>query len=189
MEFDVILKERRSIRSYAKKKVSFQDVLAVCEAARYTPMAGNLYTIRLIIVSDKEKKAKLMEAALDQEFVAQAPYVIVVCSDLALIKRSYGKRGIEIYARQQAGAAIQNMLLKITDLGLASCWVGAFDEKTVKDVLKIPEKIRVEALLPIGHAKEKVRARIKPELKQILSFEEYGVKAVKERRGNPIVKK
>ncbi|MCK4721500.1 nitroreductase family protein, partial [bacterium] len=54
-------------------------------------------------------------------------YIIVVCSDITQLKRSYGSRA-EMYGRQQAGAVIENILLKVTDLKLASCWVGAFDE-------------------------------------------------------------
>jgi len=178
MEFDELLKERKSVRNYSTKAVSFGDIVRVCEAARYSPMAGNIYTIRLIVVGNKETKAKLAGAALEQEFVADAPYVIVVCSDLANLARSYGARA-EIYSRQQAGAAIENMLLKVTELGLATCWIGAFDDNAVKRILNIPEKIQVEAILPIANPLGKTTQKKKPELKQILYFEKWGQGTVK----------
>lgn len=173
-----MIKKRRSIRAYKTRKVPFSKIVKICEAARYAPMAGNIYTIRLIVVEDKEKKAKLAEASFHQDFIAEASHVIVVCSDLSLLKRSYGERAF-IYGRQQAGAAIQNMLLKITELGLASCWIGAFDENAVKRILRIPESIQVEALLPVGFGREKPREIVKPELKTILNFEFYGLKVSK----------
>lgn len=172
MEFDKLLKERKSIRSYSTKTVAFDDVVAVCEASRFAPMAGNIYTVRLVLVTDKEKKRKLSEAALGQEFIADASCVIVVCSDLTQLIRSYGKRAL-IYSRQQAGAVIENMLLKVTELGLGSCWVGAFDENAVRRILNIPDSIQIEALLPIANPIGKTRAKKKPELKFILYFEKW----------------
>lgn len=178
MDFDKVLKARHSVRKYSMKKVSFSDVVAVCEAACFAPMAGNIFTIRLIIVSDEKKKAELAEAALGQEFIAKAPYIIIICSDLQQVKRSYGSRA-EIYARQQAGAAVENMFLKVMDLGLATCWVGAFDDNAVKRILQIPEQIQVEALLPIAYAFGKEEAKKKLELKQILHFEKFGQRTEK----------
>lgn len=185
MDFDKVLKGRKSIRSFCGKAVSFKDVVEICEAVRFSPIAGNVPTIKLVLISDKKKIGELTEAALRQECIAKACHVIAVCSDTDNIVRSYGERG-KIFARQQAGAAIENMLLKVTDLGLASCWVGAFDEEMVKRALEIPKHVQVEALLPIGCAKGKIPAKTKPELKSFLSFERYGVKTTKpEQRDNP----
>ncbi len=175
MDFDKLIKKRASIRRYSMKKVSASDLTAVCEAARFIPVAGNIYTIRLIVVSDKESKEKIAEACLGQEFVREASFLIVVCSDLSLLKRSYGSRA-EIYGKQHAGAAIQNMLLKITDLELASCWIGAFDENAIKRILKIPEDIQVEAVLTLANPISEEKPKKKPDLKHIIYFEKYGQK-------------
>lgn len=184
MDFDCLLKERKSIRSYSVKNVSFENIIKICEAARYSPMAGNIYTVRLIIVSNKETKQKLVEAALDQEFILDAPYIIVVCSDISNLERAYGERAA-IYSRQQAGAAIENMLLKVTELGLASCWIGAFEENAVKRILNIPDKIQVEAILPIANPLGEPQAKKKPELKQIVYFEKWNQTMAKPLRRLP----
>ncbi|MGB9707998.1 MAG: nitroreductase family protein [Candidatus Pacearchaeota archaeon] len=174
MYFDELLKERKCVRHYSSKPVRFDEIVAICEAARFSPMAGNIYTIKLIIVSDKETKAKLAEAALGQEFIKDAPYVLVVCSDLTNLTRSYGERGERVYSRQQAGAVIENMFLKAVELGVATCWVGAFEEKAVRRILKIPDKVQVEVILPIGIPAGKTATKKKPELKQIIYFEKWG---------------
>ena len=184
MDFDKLLKKRCCIRRYSTKKVPFSKLIDVCEAARFTPMAGNIHTIKLIIVSNEKKKQELSEAALNQEFIAKAPYVIVVCSDLTQLERSYGTRA-EIYGRQQAGAAIENMLLKATDLGLASCWVGAFDEDVVKRILQIPNSVKIEALLPIANPFGKTTAKNKPPLKFMVYFEKWGLGTAKPQRKVP----
>jgi len=179
MDFDKVLRERKCTRSFSTKKVSFDEVAEICEAARFAPMAGNIYTVRLVLVSDKKTKQQLVEAALDQEFIGEADYVIAVCSDIGQLARSYGSRA-EIYARQQAGAAIENIFLKAMDLGLATCWIGAFDENAVKRILNIPDEVRVEALLPISHAVAgKAEMKKKPDLKMILNFEKWGQKTAK----------
>jgi hypothetical protein len=185
MEFDKILKERHCARTYSAKKVEFKDVVAICEAALSAPMAGNIFTLKLVVVSDKKKKQELAEAALGQEFLAEAGYIIVVCSDISNVAKSYDERG-KIYARQQAGAAIENMFLKATDLGLGTCWIGAFDENAVRRILNIPDSVQVEALLPVGYERVKARTRIKPQLKNITNFEMWTQKTVKpERRDMP----
>ncbi|MEM4152824.1 MAG: nitroreductase family protein [Candidatus Pacearchaeota archaeon] len=185
MDFDKVLKERKSVRNFSAKTIKFDDVVAICEAARFSPMAGNIYTIRLILVTDKEKKKLLAEAALNQEFISDASCVIVVCSDLSQLERSYGKRA-SIYSRQQAGAAIENMLLKVADLGLGACWVGAFEENAIKRILKIPDSIQIEALIPIGNPIGKTQTKKKPELKSILHFEKWMQKTSKPIRKIPV---
>ncbi len=178
MDFDKVLKKRTSVRRYSSKKVDVSSLTAVCEAARFIPVAGNIYTAKLIIVSDKKKKEEITEAALGQSFISDAPYVIVVCSDLSVLKKSYGSKA-EVYARQQAGAAIENMLLKITELELASCWVGAFDENAIKRILKIPDHIQIEAILPLANPFGKEKAKKKPDLNMIVYFEKWGQRTAK----------
>lgn len=182
MDFSDVLKERKCVRNYSAKNVRLDEIMAICEASRYSPMAGNIYTIRLVLVHDKETKVKLAEAALGQDFIIDAPYVIVVCSDLSNLARSYPEHA-SVYSRQQAGAAIENIFLKVTELGLATCWIGAFDENAVRRILRIPEKIQIEAILPIAVPLGKTVTKKKPELKQILYFEKWGQSTAKPERG------
>ena len=78
-----------------------------------------------------------------QSFIADAPFIVVVCSDKKEAELLYEERA-ERYVKHHVGAAIENFLLKITDLGLASCWIGAFSDNAIKDILEIPEDIHIE---------------------------------------------
>ncbi len=179
MNFDSIIRARRSVRKFKNKEPDWRDIIECIDAARFAPMAGGAYTLKFILVSDREKIQKLADAA-QQDFVAKTKYVIVVCSAGSRTINAYGKRG-EIYLRQQAGAGMQNLLLKITEKGLATCWVGSFVEKMVKDILNIPEEVNVEAMFPVGYEFEKPRTlKSKIDIDSILYFDEYKNKRMKD---------
>ena len=98
----------------------------------------------------------LSEAALDQKWMLTAPVIIVVCADLARSGEAYGQRGMGLYAYQDTAAAVENILLSVAELGLASCWVGAFREEMAAKALKIKDHstIRPVAMLPVGYPAE-----------------------------------
>jgi len=181
MDFDKLLKERHSVRKFKTiKKPNYREIINIVNSAQTTPLAGNIHSLHYIIVQNKDKIKQLATAA-QQEFISEVEYVIVVCSDKKGLEANYYERG-EIYSRQQAGAAIQTMLLKITELGLASCWVGAFSDDTVRRILKIPENIDIEAMLPIGYELGKTKQPMKPGLDDIMFFDEWKNKLMKPRR-------
>jgi len=183
MKFDEVLKERHSARRFSTKKVKWQDIIEAIDAANTAPLAGNIYSLRFILIDDKEKIQQLAEAS-QQNFFQNVDYVVAVCSDKTSVVKSYDERG-KMYCRQQAGAAIENFLLKIVDLGLASCWVGAFVDDEVKRVLEIPqqdyESINIEALLPVGYEMpKKAEQKRKPNLDNVLWFNKWKNKYMRE---------
>jgi len=187
MELDEVIKKRRSIRKYVldkkgnPEKIDIKKILEIIDTARYAPMAGGIFSLKFILVLDREKIKKIAELA-DQPFIADAFAVIVVCSDEKQTRRFYGERS-ERYLRQQAGAAIQNILLKIVNEGLASVWIGHFYDKGIKELLKIPEDIFVEAIIPISKPPANLRLKQKfmPPLRDVLYFDEWRGRAFKEK--------
>jgi len=178
MELDKAIKSRHSVRKFNSKKPDWRDIIEAIDAARYAPMAGRNYTVKFILIDNPESIKKIKEAC-QQDFVAKAQYVVVICSKPSITINAYGERG-KNYARQQSGAAIQNFFLKITELGLATCWVGHFVEGQVKSALKIPDDINVEAIFPVGFEYEKKRTRKAPtDLDNILYFNEWKQKRMK----------
>ena len=178
MELDKAIQLRKSVRKFKTKKPDWRDIIECIDSARYAPMAGGMYSLKFILVDDKKTIQKLADAA-QQQFVSQAQYVVVVCTNPSRTINSYDERG-EMYCRQQAGAAIENFLLKIEETGLSTCWTGAFVDKLVKEALKIPDDINVEAMFPIGYEFEKPRTRkAKIDIDRILYFNKYGNKKMK----------
>jgi len=144
---------RRSIRSFKKEDVPASLIERILECGNMAPSAGNLQPRDFVVVRDSETKRKLAKAALDQEFVSEAPVVVVVCANIERTK-PYRERGETLYCIQDTAAAIQNMLLVIHAEGLGACWVGAFHERQVSKILELPSRVRPVALIPIGRPAE-----------------------------------
>ncbi|MCF7910471.1 nitroreductase family protein [Candidatus Pacearchaeota archaeon] len=182
MQLDKAIESRKSIRNFKDKKPDWRDIIECIDAMRYGPMAGNIFSLKFILVSDQEKIKKLAQAA-QQDFINQVSHVVVVCTDSKQTNRFYESERGERYCRQQAGAAIQNFLLKIEQAGLSTCWIGHFVDEQVKEILKIPEDIFVEAFFPIGYTSNadsrKKRGERKINLDNILYFDKYNQKKMK----------
>ncbi|MFQ5905750.1 MAG: nitroreductase family protein [bacterium] len=149
MDLIEAITNRRSIRAFKKEDVSASVIERILECGNMAPSAGNLQPRDFVVVRNSETKANLAEAALGQQFVSEAPVVIVVCANIERT-RPYQKRGETLYCIQDTAAAIQNMLLVVHAEGLGACWVGAFNETMVSKILKLPGGVRPVALIPIG---------------------------------------
>lgn len=169
-----LIKARRSIRKFKSTKPDWREIIDCIDSMRYAPMAGNNFSLKFILVDDQEKINKLAEAS-QQDFIAETKYVVVVCTTPGRTETAYGERGSK-YLKQQAGAAIQNFLLRLTEAKLATCWVGHFIDEDIKEILDIPKEIQVEALFPIGYAYEKPKEKRYIELDAVLYFNKYGKK-------------
>lgn len=167
------IKNRRSVRAFKDKEVSEALLYEVLESARWAPSSGNLQNIRILVVTDEKKKAVIAKAALDQRFIAEAPIVLVICSDSSAVVSHYGERGKNLYAIQNTAAAIQNILLAAYDRGLATCWVGAFTESRIRKELTIPSNIEIHAIIPLGYPAERPRAPPKIELADLVYFNKW----------------
>lgn len=180
MDFEKVVRERKSVRKYSPKKPSLDKVIQTIELARLAPAAGNQNVLKYILIDDKKTIDELAIAS-QQRFISQAGYVIAVVSDSKILKRSYNDRG-EKYTKHQAGAAIENLLLAITNNNLVSCWIGYFYDEKVKRILEIPDDLEVEGLFPIGlkvPGENNIQKR-KPELDNILYFNKYNNKNLKD---------
>ena len=158
---------RQSVRSFSEKTVPEDIIYDIILHAHRAPSAGNLQAREFIIVDDEDIKRKLCKAALDQEFLIEAPVDIVVCANLSRIK-SYGKRGRELYCIQDSAAAVDHMLLLAVEHGLATCWVGAFNEAEVATILNLPHHIRPVAIIPLGYPQNVPQPTSRIDLKKLI---------------------
>lgn len=150
MKFDELLRRRQSVRAFQTRPVPLDSVGAVLAAVDAAPSAGDRQAFEVVCVRDPDIRSALAEAALGQEFVAEAPLVLVFFADPTRSGERYGQRGETLYALQDATIACAYAQLRATDLGLGSVWVGAFDEAAVARATGAPESLRPVALLPLG---------------------------------------
>lgn len=154
MEFRDVIAARRSVRHFdTKRNVSRVDLDSLIEAAHLAPTAGNIQPWRFFVVTSREARERLAEA-LHQRWAAAAPAVIVVAVDPRPSYARYGDRGAKLYAIQDTAAAVEHILLAAVDRGLASCWIGAFDERAVAAAIGVGEPVTPVAVLPVGYSAE-----------------------------------
>jgi nitroreductase len=154
MDFFDLINVRRSIRAYTEQPVEAEQLNRILEATRRAPSAGNLQAYMILVIRSPATKAALAKAALNQDFLAQAPVVLAFFGRQQVSAAKYQKRGVELYAMQDATIACAYAQLAATQLGFGAVWVGAFDDDTVKRVLKAQADWRPVALLPIGYPAE-----------------------------------
>jgi nitroreductase len=160
MTLDEILETRRSVRGYTSQPVKEEDIKAIFEAARVAPSACNSQTWRFLTVTDRILIQKIaqegMRPIIRNAWIETASLIIVGCSQLDILAIRVGSlvTGIEYY-QIDMGIAMEHIVLKATELGLGTCWIGWFHEKKIKEILEIPKTVKVLALLTVGYPKEK----------------------------------
>jgi nitroreductase len=171
---DVIecIKQRRSIRSFLPRPIERELLVKIVQCATWAPSAGNWQPWRFIVVVREDLRQGLEKAASDQEFIAEAPAVIVVCAEPGRAENTYGNRARELYCLQDTAAAIMNLTLAAHANELGTCWVGDFDENAVRKLLGIGEQFRPIALLPIGYPNESPNPRWRRPLQEVIEFRE-----------------
>jgi nitroreductase len=209
-----VIQDRRSIRQYTAETVSDQDLDMILEAARQAPSGENAQPWRFIIVKDAETRKRLgtlagggsgrrftaefvtkkmqerfsglqdeakKRAAFEKltsgrvsAFLADAPVNIVVCGKKDVWDMPY-----------DTSAAIENMLLMITALGLGACWVIApcidiRDEERVKALLGMPEGFKAVSIISVGHPTRPHRPRPRLPIEDLVFLEKWGESYYKE---------
>lgn len=169
MDVLTAIKERRSIRKYSAKPVEEDKLQKVLEAARFSPSARNQQEWKFIVVKDSETREKLTEEAIGQPFVGEAPIILVCCGTEpdSIMRCGQPRYTVDV------SIATAYMILAAYEQGLGTCWLGSFDENKVKEILDIPEGVRVVSITPLGYPDESPAPRPRKELDEIISYDKY----------------
>jgi len=166
-----IIEERKSIRSYKPQEVEEEKLNYILNAFRKAPSAKNLQPWKLVVVKDKKIIKDLAIACNDQTFLEEAPIIIAAC---AKEDEAYGVMGGYINSYSiDIGIALEHLILAATEQGLGTCWIGAFKEKLVKDILGVPEDVRVVALTPVGYPAVEGDERGRKPLSEVVCYNKY----------------
>ena len=163
------IRARYSVRKYKNKKIEEDKLLRILEAGRAAPSAKNLQEWRFVVVHDREKIQRLMAAAKNQRFVGEAPVVIAACAETDYYIMSCGQFAYPI----DVAIAVDHMTLAAVEEGLGTCWVGAFYEDQVKEILNIPGRIRVVQLLSLGYPDDSIGTKRRKPLSEIVMYDEW----------------
>ena len=169
MDVFTAISQRSSVRAYKATDVEEDKLKKVLEAGRLSPSSSNRQEWKFIIVKNKEAKKKLAKAAFGQSFIGETPVVLVACATESKAIMACGQPAYTV----DVSIACAFMILEAYELGLGTCWIGAFNEGEVKKILKVPESIRVVAMTPLGYPNQPPSQRVRKGLNQIICFEKY----------------
>lgn len=166
LEFLGLVKKRRSIRKYKPDPIPKEKLDYVLEATRMAPSWGNRQCWRFVVVADPAKR----KAIAARDWIAGAPAIVVGCAD----PNMSGNRFDQPYYMLDVGIAMEHLILAAAEVGLGTCWIGdQFDEDTVKQVLDIPQGIRVVALTPLGYPDEAPAAKDRKGIGEIVKHDKW----------------
>jgi nitroreductase len=171
MDIYEAVRERTSIRSYRPDPIEDDKLERILDAARMAPSGKNGQPWTFIVVTSEETRKKLVPACKNQEFVGQAPVVIAVCGheDMAYKKMGgyWNSMPIDI------GIALEHLMLAAVSEGLGTCWIGAFIEDQVREILGVPPDVKIVALTPVGYPAEDKTHRPRKSLDEIVMRERW----------------
>ena len=174
MDFETVVKRRRMCREFLECDVPQEKIDRILDLASRYPSAGHTEPQEFIMVHDRRMKEDLAHAALDQTFVAQAPVVIVVVSDVRRSARRYGERGVRFFSIIDGAFVAMLILLAVVEEGLGACFVGSFYDEQVQEVLSLPQQVRPIGIIPIGYCAEGPRKLRRRSGEQIVHRDRYG---------------
>ena len=174
MDFETVVKSRRMCRAFMEREVPQEKIDRILNLASRYPSAGHTEPQEFIVVHNWRMKADLAHAALDQMFVAQAPVVIVVVSDVRRSARRYGERGVRFFSIIDGAFVAMLILLAVVEEGLGACFVGSFYDEQVQEVLSLPQEVRPIGIIPVGYCAEGPRKLPRRSGEQIVHRDRYG---------------
>lgn len=166
--FDAI-ENRFSARQYLNKPVEEQKLHQILNAARLAPSASNRQEWRFVVVRQPDTLRQLASAANEQSFVGTAPVVIACLAQTDLHVMSCGQQSYPI----DVAIAISHMTLAATALGLGTCWIGAFDETKIRNLLDVPAQMKIVELLTLGYPTKQPGNKHRLSLDEIVRYEKW----------------
>ncbi|MBP7830449.1 MAG: nitroreductase family protein [Kiritimatiellae bacterium] len=169
MTFLELAAKRSSIRAYKPDPVPEELLAKVLEAGRIAPSAANKQPWHFIVLREESARQKLQQA-YPRDWFGKAPAIIVVCTEPS---RAWVRQDGKNYGAVDGAIAMDHMTLCAADLGLGTCWIGAFDPKRVRVALGLPEEIEPLAMTPLGFPEAAPRPKVRKEACEILHYERW----------------
>lgn len=171
MNVEDAVKMRRSVRSFQNREIEQEKLEKVLNCARMAPSASNKQDWKFVVVQDKEKRDKLVEAAHGQTFLGEAPVVIAgVSTNPDYIMRCDVPSGVV-----DLSIALDHITLKAAEEGLGTCWIGSFDQDPTRKILDIPDYCQVISLMPLGYPSRplKIKGKNRKQFEEVVCWNTF----------------
>jgi len=168
-------KSRRSVRQILEKKPNFKIIEDIIEAGINAPCAGNIQNYKIIIIENKITRKKIGEFTYNQFWINKTPYVLIILRDEEQLKESYPDYW-KLYSKQNVGVLIENIIMAIHMSKLSTCWIGIKNDNMIREILEIPDKYEIDAVIPIGYPNEIPYVENRADNTTLINFETFNNK-------------
>ena len=174
-EVKKIIEKRKSIRKYKDKEISDDIINKIIDVARLAPSGNNAQPSEYIVIKDKKTIEELRENSIfPQKFVYTAPLLIVCCANPDAYSKVTGMDDSnKDRALRDVSIASSYLMLRATELGLGTCYIGWVNKEKIKDILSIPKNYVVPYVITVGYPDEKSKGRSRKNLKEVIHWEKY----------------
>ncbi|MBA7714664.1 Albonoursin synthase [subsurface metagenome] len=167
MDFLELAKKRYSVRAYKSTPVEDEKLKYILEAARMAPTGSNQQAFQLIVIHTKDREEEL-RPIYNKDWFVQAPIIICACATTSQGQaydegRSYGNVAI----------VMDHLILAATNLGLGTCWIGAFDPKAARDILGLPEEVKPIVFATVGYSDDEPRPKVRKSIDELVRYEHW----------------
>ena len=167
MEFLELAKQRYSVRAYKSDPIEDEKLKYILEAASMAPTSSNRQEFQLIIVHTKGREEEL-KAIYNRDWFVQAPVVICACATTTPDRPYDEGRGY-----RNIGIVMDHVILAATNLGLGTCWIGAFDPNAARNILGIPEEVKPIAFATVGYSDDEARPKVRKSIDELVRYEHW----------------
>ena len=169
MEFSQLIESRYSVRAYKPDPVEDDKLAQVLEAARLAPTAVNRQPFQLIVIHTAGREEDL-KRIYGKDWFVQPPLLICACG---LPGRGWVRSDGKSYTDVDVAIVMDHLILAATNLGLGTCWIGAFNPAAAREVLGLPDDVEPIAFTPLGYPADQPRAKKRQPLSELVRHESW----------------
>ena len=166
MGFLELVSNRYSVRAYKPDPVEEDKLQQVLEAARLAPTAANRQSFQLVVIRTAERKEAL-QRIYGRDWFVEAPIVICACGIPA---QNWVRKDGKNYNDVDVAIVMDHLILAAADLGLGTCWIGAFDPEAARKVLELPEGVEPVVFTPLGYPADQLRPKQRKDLSDLVRY-------------------
>ncbi len=171
MDIYETIRMRTSTRDYRPDPVEEEKLLKILEAARLAPSGKNGQPWTFIVIRDPRTRKRLVPACKNQQYMEDAPVVIAACGREEEAYKKMG--GYWNSLPVDIGIALEHLMLAAQAEGLGTCWIGAFIEEEVREILSVPPEVKIVALTPVGYPASERIFKPRKQLNEIVMYDKW----------------
>lgn len=166
MEYFELIEKRHSVRSYRNDRVEEEKLRKILEAAMLAPTAANRQGFKVFVIKTQGRESELKKI-YGRDWFTKAPLVLCVCT---IPDKCWTRIDGKNYSDVDAAIVMDHIILAATDLGLGTCWIGAFNAETARQVLGLDDTFEPVAFTPLGYPEETAFNKVRKPVEELIEF-------------------